>query len=128
MASGWELWAWCLVGLPVCVWVFDGYTSLVEPFPAIGNPHSLHDADRASMILGFGGEFRPGKGFICTTHRLAAYPADSGTKSSPRSSALAEWVITPTEMKSTPVSAIARTVLRVTPPLASSTGPPEPRI
>ena len=31
----------------------------------------------------------------------------------------AEWVSAPTEMKSTPVSAISRTVSRVTPPLAS---------
>ena len=35
------------------------------------------------------------------------------------STARAEWVSAPTEMKSTPVSAMARTVARVTPPLAS---------
>src|SRR5262245_17259724 len=43
----------------------------------------------------------------------------AGSKSSPISAAGAEWVRAPTEMKSTPLSAIARTVARVTPPLAS---------
>ena len=40
-----------------------------------------------------------------------------------KSSVGAEWVSAPTEMKSTPVSAISRTVSRSTPPEASSDGP-----
>src|SRR5690606_8833264 len=44
--------------------------------------------------------------------------------SRPRSSARAEWVSAPTEITSTPVSAIARTVSRVTPPDASTTARP----
>src|SRR5260221_11566675 len=42
-----------------------------------------------------------------------------GSKSRPISTARAEWVSAPTEMKSTPVSAMARMLARLTPPLAS---------
>src|SRR5215472_5829219 len=41
------------------------------------------------------------------------------SKSNAMSTARAEWVKAPTEIKSTPASAIARTLSRVTPPLAS---------
>src|SRR5215203_7352494 len=41
------------------------------------------------------------------------------SKSRPISTARAEWVSAPTDIKSTPVSAIARTVSKRTPPLAS---------
>ena len=47
------------------------------------------------------------------------------SKSSARFSAGAEWVSAPTEMRSTPVSAIARTVSSVTPPDASVSARPE---
>src|SRR6185503_14307129 len=50
---------------------------------------------------------------------FARCPCRGHEKSRPISTALAEWVNAPTEMKSTPVSAIARTVARLTPPLAS---------
>src|SRR5439155_13041411 len=46
------------------------------------------------------------------------------TRSSPMSRAGAEWVSAPTEITSTPVSAMARTVSRVTPPLASTSARP----
>ena len=47
----------------------------------------------------------------------------SGSISMLKSSVGAEWVSAPTEIRSTPVSAIPRTVSRLTPPEASSEGP-----
>ncbi len=51
----------------------------------------------------------------------------SGSRMRDRSRAGAECVRAPTEMKSTPVSAISRTVSRLTPPLASSSARPRVR-
>ena len=56
--------------------------------------------------------------------RGAASLGDACSSSRLKSSAGAEWVRAPTLMKSTPVSATARTVSRVIPPDASSSAPP----
>ena len=58
---------------------------------------------------------------VAVRSRCSALPA---SRSRLTSSAGAEWVSAPTLMKSTPVSATARTVSRVIPPLASSSARP----
>src|SRR6185312_8922591 len=55
---------------------------------------------------------------LCPTH---------GNKSKPRSAGMELWVRAPMEMRSTPVSAMAARVLRVTPPEASSGSLPATR-
>src|SRR5437868_8597648 len=54
------------------------------------------------------------------TQRGIGHQREIGVSSSERSIAGAEWVSAPTEMKSTPVAAMRRTVFKFTPPLASN--------
>src|SRR5439155_6174180 len=80
----------------------DGGAADAEPLRKLGAGHAAV----------FGGA-QGGKNLCVGGHRVHS------AKSNPMSTARAEWVSAPTEMKSTPVFAMARTVFKLTPPLAS---------
>ena len=78
----------------------------------------LAEAGRASKIRTIFAAARWGRPLMSI--RRTPRRASDQSASSPMSSTGAEWVSAPTEITSTPVSAMARTVSRVTPPEASS--------